>query len=261
MAKQYEIDTIITYNNIEKPFLSIKRFEGGKVVNSTELFFTLEQLDENGLPVNVDSLVEKLKEVVGTNSHNVLLLLSCTQVFKSTYLMPNVAQRKLVKLHEETLKNDYTDLDNYQKLSFEYKASFGYIFYDYLVNAKMIEYFQKVCKMVNLTCVEYDLLQNYILKIIKTQVKKDAVLFYKENDVVFLVVSIGNNLSGYSCFLDEQSLYPLEIFKTIDKHFFELEKVQVVDYYCNYECESLEQFDPTIFSLTYFNNIPGTKLL
>ncbi|MBQ0035475.1 MAG: hypothetical protein KBT35_00985 [Firmicutes bacterium] len=241
-----ERDVIFQFNNVGKPYLLVKVFSEDRLINKGAIEFEASSL-VNGLP-NYSDVYNKVDEFLKSkeaNRNSALFLLNCSQSFKVTTQVPNINDKKARKLYETELANKVPNHDSYDVKTTECVSGNARVYYDFMLEKRYIEFFNKLVESLGFNKIDFDYYYNYLFNASKCETNTYAY-FYEEKGVMSLVLSINGVLSAYSSFENTIENIRMNISSVIDRHVFEIEKVDIKTVIANKEIAGLDGIDITV---------------
>ncbi len=228
--------TVLTFNNVGNAFISVKTYKrliSGKDEFINEDYLALDDLQlKNGLPINASYIAEFI-EGLDINDYDLYLCLNCDEIFKITTSMPHISLSKAKKVVGLDIKTNYPDLvENYDKKQYIYATSQGYLFYDYLIPKRIIDFFKKIFKEKNIKYQKYVLYPEFLLK--TSGIKdKEYVYAFNEHGLGTLILNY-NGAYSYSTFAYNFNALNQTYYQMVSKHQYELEKKTLDKVYCTF---------------------------
>ena len=239
---------IFQYNNVDKPLLTIKIVVNDEIRSIGFTEFKKDRMNDN-LPIfneiiaSINDFLERKK----VEKDKALFLINAAENTKVTTILPKISERKLKKMYETELLSKIPNADDYDCLSVVSDANNNKIFYEYVVNTKYRKYFEKVGKALGFKDFEVDYVNSYLFEKATSNIKKDTFAYiYEEFGIANLLVIIDKELCGCASFEAKPSNYRLNIASIVDKHIYDLEKVNITSLYMNQEIECLDVLTPIV---------------
>ena len=245
------IDLVVIYNNVYKPYLSIKVFDENKFDH--EEFITFDENEMmGGLPRNKEILKAKIQAVIPNGYSKALLLLSCREVVDKSYVMPTMTLSKASKLYNNQLAIDFVNITEYYDLKFNYQTKKGYVFYDYLVPKKLVSFFTESFMDLGIDIPYFDLLGNYLVSVFeKPEEINNYALLYQEHEIVTLAAVYGNCVSSMVSFPSKLYMYNKMLYAYIDKHTYEREQQQCQIIYTNIDLRKVAGYENQVVNFGF----------
>lgn len=260
MVKAKKGKLIIHYNNIATPFAALYYYESNILVSNKTIFFKSYQI-EDGIILNTDILLNEIKDM-GKNIIEMDVLFSLDNMFKSTISLPKMAFYKSGLLYNKELKNSFGNdyKDKYYTLMVTSKGNYGKVFYTYFIPLNVINYFNKLKTELKVKSFSYGLFASYLQAKVKEHNNEDFVYLYYDNNLYTYVVSCDNKLITTKSFSKDEDI--VKYYTTyVCKHFYELEKKEIVGVYTNVFDKIRNIFDAKAVDISFYNyTYKGDKL-
>lgn len=235
---------IIHFNSIGTPFINLYLYMND-VLDRTELIKLEDYELENGIPVNINKVVDMINEFV-FKVDQINLLISSDDTFKITTSLPKISKGRAMKIYKNEIKNENGDFKNKYYSNFElYKHSLGYIFYTYFLPMDVVTFFIKVASMLKTKLTKVDLFSHFIFNNVKNSIDEDFIYYYEDNNLSTFILSYGKAFSSYATFENNEKNINQKYVSILAKHAFELEKKEISVIHTNNK-EKVEHLGETL---------------
>lgn len=243
-----ETNVYFQFNNVEKPYFVLKYFNGENL-NRIGFMQLEESQMQNGLPIYDELIVElnRFLEEKNLEKTNISFVLNCKETSKITTVLPDVGDKKMKKLYDLDIANRIPNIDNYDRLSTSNELDNGGVFYDFLVENRYREFFEKLGTELGFTNININYFHDYLYTEITKKIEvENFAYFYEDYGITSLLMVVDGELCAYSSFENTVSNYRLNVAAIIDKHMNSLEKAKDVFVFANKEIECLKPLDVII---------------
>ena len=238
------------------PYILIKKYEGNKLINIKEIRLNNDQINNNGVILNKEFIIDKVKEL-DMNKGSINLYIDTLNTFKTIISLPKIGKGKAQKLKKKELKNSFDKYSkNYHLIESKYSYNLGIVYEEYFISNELIKNWLEISKGSNLRLSSISLFSDFLfnsfinkkyeLKDETIQEEKEEVLKEKKkkekkgdfsiihvfNGIVTFILSSSNQLiDAYSFeFVNEDDLIK-KFITIIGKHEIEFEKKLIKDIY------------------------------
>ena len=267
------------------PYILIKKYEGNKFINIKEIRLNNDQINNNGVILNKEFIIDKVKEL-DMNKGSINLYIDTLNTFKTIISLPKISMGKAQKLKKKELKNSFDKYSkNYHLIESKYSYNLGIVYEEYFISNELIKNWLEISKGSNLRLSSISLFSDFLFnsfinkkyelkdetiqegkeEVLKEKKKKekkgDFSIIHIFNGIVTFILSSSNQLiDTYSFeFVNEDDLIKKFII-IIGKHEIEFEKKLIKDIYLDSDIslslnESFKDINIHPIHFVFFNEL------
>lgn len=226
----------------------IKYFDGTTLSRIGFMELNKEGMKDN-LPIYDDLAIELDRFLSAKNIEraNATFVLNCYETRKITTVIPNVGDRKIKKIYDGELANKLPNIDQYDRLSMVSDSNNNKIWYEFIIEKRFKEYFEKLGKQLGFANVGVDNFYNYLYAYVRNIYKDKTLAYvYEEKGVASILTCIKGTLCSYTSFEVNEENYRLNMSAFVDNHINDLENVDIDRVVTNKDIECLQALNPSV---------------
>lgn len=218
---------LVIFNDVGAPFLRLVSYENDNYVKHVVIPLAEHEVENDEL-VNLERISKAIRDF-DKDVKDVYLIVNSKHTFKNTLTFPKMSHGKSEKLYKREMKtlSDRTK-ETYVTRVVTHTYALGVIYYTYFVPSRLIHSFKKLCKLMNIRLVGFDLYALQIANYITSDPKIDTIYFIEDGTLgTFFYILNGVVCSSVSLSISESVKMNAALYSYLSRHEYELEKKEI----------------------------------